>query len=380
MKEQAQEFFRQLQVFSDRYVKALGLDTSKSPWGAEHPMQPKGAIIHYTADEDLDRVLRWFLVAKFSAKAASHVVIADRKVGTHDKLAEDLPLIKELKATVIQCRPPNEVAWHATWCNDTYYGIECINAGELKTDDGKTFHTWRPSRAGDPDWTAKWDVPYKTPQQDCNRWWEPYTQEQVHAVVSILRQVNDFSGNTLQRPFIVGHENVQATRTLKANGMAMKTDKRDCGPMFPIHGVRNAVFESTPVDHYDWYKVMDNPSQGGMRYVRNEMVRRVVVACNDTLMGTEMCWSYAQSELAKLTSGYGSFTPWGTLGLWLLGYYMPGLEHGEYTKYDLNAVLSAEECQSLKQFQICMGLNPDMKPGKLTRQALVERLKDRGIL
>ena len=64
-KEQATEFFRQLGVFSDRYVKeVLKLPTANSPWGDNYGMKDgaQGAIIHYTADEDLERVLRWFLI------------------------------------------------------------------------------------------------------------------------------------------------------------------------------------------------------------------------------------------------------------------------------------------------------------------------------
>ena len=66
------EFFAQLQAFSDRFVQAeFGMRVCVSAWG--HPQwarSPLGAVIHFTADEDHLRVLRWFLEKRFGAKAS----------------------------------------------------------------------------------------------------------------------------------------------------------------------------------------------------------------------------------------------------------------------------------------------------------------------
>jgi len=160
-KSTAVEFFDQLGTFSRRYLAEARIGNAITPWGGAWVGQPRGAIVHFTADEDLDRVLRWFLVEKYQAEAAAHVVVADRKLGSHSRLADGLPLVEGLSATVIQCRPPMLSSWHASWTNDFCYGIECLNAGELRTEDNSRFTSWRPKDSGSPDWTMPWSIPYK---------------------------------------------------------------------------------------------------------------------------------------------------------------------------------------------------------------------------
>jgi N-acetyl-anhydromuramyl-L-alanine amidase AmpD len=356
---QSVDFFRQLAVFSGRYIQASLLRASLP--------SIRGAVIHYTADEDLDRVIRWFNDASLNAQASAHVIIADHKVPNHDALAIDLPLVKALPATVIQCRPPTQGAWHATWCNSGYYGIECISAGELKTkDDGQTFQTWRPVKAGGPDWTDAWGRPDKTAAKAWARWWDPFTSPQSAAVVAVLRYLRDLPGAALARPHVVGHENVQGVATIKHDGQPMRTDKRDPGPTCPIHGIRAAAFDDwRPMEQYEWWRAGD--AVRGAEHTVQQVVAALAGMLD--LPAPEQAW-------ARLATGLGEGAlPWVKLGLWLLGYYMPSV-----TGPGLGGQIDTDEAQSVWLFQRMSGLTTDGLLGPETRKALVARLKDRGIL
>jgi len=389
-KVQAVEFFRQLDIFSDRFVKAeLGLSTSTSPWGSSMSSEhgPKGAIIHYTADDDILRVLRWFLDAKWNAKCSAHAVVADRKLGTSQEMTKDLPLVAELPVTVVQCRLPTQEAWHATWTNDFTYGIENVNVGELrKSEDGEKFVQWRPRDKSSPDWTMPWTSPYKAPVGLYGRFWEPYTQDQIAANVALLRYVRDYFGEgKLQRPWIVGHEAAQGvdTRSRGGHGQPMRTEKRDPGPTFPIHGVRYAVFDNwTPVGRYDWY----NNHAGDPRFGqsdRDSMVVRVVraVAGRPESPGAadptpETAWARFKSGFQASMVNGGSFGVWGKLALWLLGYHVSSIKEGELA----DGGMDSEDIQSVWMFQRLMGITTDGNPGIVTREKLWNRLKDRGFI
>lgn len=380
---QALEFFRQLALFSERYIaqnvkKALPV----SPWGDSKMGALKGAVVHYTADEDLNRVIRWFNDPELNAKASSHVVIADRALGSQAMLTQDLPLVAALPATVIQCRPPTTEAWHGTWTNDTYYGVECVSAGELKTADGKTFNTWRPKAKDAPEWTAEWHSAYKTPMQAWGKWWDPFTAEQVAAVIAVLRYVRDLPGAELRRPQVIGHEHVQAVNTLRANGKKMATDKRDPGPTCPIHGIRDAVFDDwRPLEQLTWWNLM-RQDVASVLHARTEIVQRVVAAVSEMaeMPPADVAWERFKSAVHTLPVKDSAFGAWGKLALWLLGYYIPSIEKGGAMRDNLESHLDSDEVQSVWLFQRMAGITTDGRPGVETRWALLERLKDRGIL
>ena len=254
-KAQAVEFFRQLDVFSKRYCQAISLETNISPWGGDayDHGEPSGAILHYTADPSLENVVRWFVNPKFNAKAAAHVVVDDQSLEALAIHAQDLPLIQELSAAVVLCRPPNKTAWHATWANGSCFGVECVNAGELRTQDNGVTMTWWPAKdkTSGP-WTKVWESLDKAATFQAGRWWDPFPSDQLDAVVTVLRHLRALFPDSLKPGWILGHEQVQGVRTLKMSGEAMQTDKRDPGPTFPLHGIRQAVFDSwKPLTRYE---------------------------------------------------------------------------------------------------------------------------------
>lgn len=374
----AQEFFRQLSEFSTRYIaQNIKGAPPASSWGDPKMDQVYGAVLHYTADEDLNRVLRWFNDPSLGAKASAHVIVADRQLGSQGILAQDLPLVADLPATVVQCRPPDQQAWHGTWANTHYFGVECVSAGELRTTDGAVFTTWRPKTRDSADWTALWSSAYKTPIQAWGRWWDPFTEAQVAAVVTVLRHLRDLPGVALQKPLIVGHEHVQGVNTLRCNGQKLRTDKRDPGPTCPLRGIRESVFDGwTPVEQAGWYHRFRN-SPTSVSQERDDMVRRIaqLVSGASATPTLEVAWERFSSAAHVLPVKDEPFGAWGKLALWLLGYHMPSMERGA-----LEASLDSDEWQSVWLFQKMAGIATDGRPGKNTRWALLERLKDRGIL
>lgn len=379
-KQEAAEFFRQLDVFSERYCKALSLESHISQWGGDayDRKTPSGAILHFTADPDFDAVLRWFCNPKFGAKAAAHVVVADRAMGTQAMHAKDLPLVAELPATVALCRPVDKTAWHATWTNGSCFGIECVNAGELRTkDNGQTFTWWAPKDKASPPWTKPWNPPYKAATFQATRWWDTYLADQLTAVVMVLRYLRALFPDSIRPAWILGHEQVQGVRTRTSNGSMMLTDKRDPGPTFPLHGIRQATFDDwKPLTHYPWFNFHRADPQWG-----DAERSRIVVAAVQKISGAseppdaKVAWQRLTSALTALAlKPSDPFGPWGKIGLYLLGYYMPSVERGEYASVDLDT----DELTSVATFQRLMGLQVDSKPGSFTRTALVDRLKDRG--
>lgn len=381
--QQALEFFRQLAIFSERYIQQnVKSAAPMSPWGNPTMGTIKGAVVHYTADENLDRVIRWFNDPALNAQCSSHVVIADRQLGSQAMLTGDLPLIAALPATVVQCRPPSMEAWHATWTNPRYYGVECVSAGELKTGDGKTFHSWRPAAKDAAEWTALWTSAYKTPLQAWGRWWDPFRADQVAAVVAVLRYVRDLPGAALVRPHVIGHEHVQGVNTLRANGKKMQTDKRDPGPTCPVHGIRAAVFDDwRPLEQATWWNLM-RQDPVSVFTARSQVVQRVVAAMSGLaeMPPADIAWDRFRSAAHTLPVKDDPFGGWGKLALWLLGYYMPSVEREGMLAENLEASLDSDEIQSVWLFQKMAGIETDGRPGIDTRWSLLERLKDRGIL
>lgn len=334
---QAREFFEQLGEFSDRYVKAeLGLDTATSPWGRpKYASKPIGAVIHYTADEDLMRVLRWFIDPKHRARVSAHAIVADRRMGSHDELSKDLPLVEALPVTVIQVRPVKAIAWHATWLNGSSYGIENMNAGP---------------------WTSARGVPaYKDPVNIFNEFWIPFTDDQIQTNVILLRYVQQLFG-TLQPAYVVGHEQVQRK-------------KRDPGPAYPLDGVRQATFEGwKPVTHYVWYKRFQVDKQFGQTEMDSIVIDHARSMGGDDLNPSVVAaWERFDSAVRALPAKGLAFGATGRAALRLLGYYTRGLVADRLDMHEITSVM---------MFQRMMRIQVDGIPGPVTKRSLVERLEE----
>lgn len=341
------ELFGQLAEFSARVFDSWGLPSRcewEGPW--EHA-GPRGILAHYTRGQQLRSAAKWAMDPKFEAKASAHVLVAAQKIEAFAPLERGLPLVKALPVTVLQCVPPTRAAWHATWCNGLCYGIENINAGLLQPHvrDGYRYgaqgqHVYQ-----------QWREPVRL----LGRWWEPYTRGQVEANIILAREVLALYPDSIRRPWVLGHEQVQGPDTPGSS----RRDKRDPGPAYPLPALIEGVAEaSTPL----------------------EDLLGLAHWATDT--------RYAESVADGVVLDYWPGPP---VSAWLAfegalkgwpeaenGRSMNVLEAGlRLLGYDVEADLA----QSVWIFSRMMGLNGDSK-GISTefKQALIKRLKDRNFL
>ena len=348
-KETATEFFRQLQAFSSEvFQQILGLNVTASEWSEKlkdnKPL--RGAIIHYTADDRLEKAARWFLDSKYHAKASAHVIVGDARDPRAEAIVKQYPLVAALPATVVQCVPPDRVAWHATWASEWSYGIECTNAGEVRPDGQGGFLWWPEVRPGSGPWSTPWrgSTPILGPG---GRYWVPYPYEQVETVAMVLRQVRDYLGWGAEA-MILGHEQVQGTRTLRwEGGPPMGTDKRDPGPLFPLHELCDAVAD----DHFP--------------LVDPGMVRRA---------------DYGVLDLAGRLESAG-YVSWGDLAT---AVRLSGAPDDQIVvlalamlRYPIFNVPESARDRIIRIFQRMTGLKTDGIPGPITCAAIADRILDR---
>jgi N-acetyl-anhydromuramyl-L-alanine amidase AmpD len=358
----AKNFFRQLTEFSHQYIKTrVGINQVTSLWGQSSFRHdaPKGAIIHYTASGSLDGTVRWFCDHRLQSKVSAHVVVARSRLESAEGIVEQYPLIDSLPVTVVQCRPYDKPAYHATWANKYCYGIENVNYGQVNpTDDG--WVTWTGNTLNPLEYNIL---------KHANQGYEAYTQAQVAANIMVLRHLNNLLGDgVLQKSWILGHEQVQGIHTAGANGY----DKRDPGPFFPLEYVREAVYsEYCPVSHLPWLRNFDlNPE-------RNQDWQNDVFNDYYALIETkELSQRTVKSDLIALIGDRDSFPShmrWALINtcLKLLGYHIPG----DIT----DNMLTAGHLESIWLFQKMMGLKTDQIVGPITTNALSMRLMDRHI-
>jgi N-acetyl-anhydromuramyl-L-alanine amidase AmpD len=346
---QAQAFFDQLTLFSSRVFGALKLPPKGSPFGGAKwsGASPTGAIIHWTADDDLESTIAWF--ADPTAQVSAHCVVADRPLSRYASLCQDLPLVRDLPVTVIQCRPVTTTAWHSCYMNGSAYGIENVNVGRLQTVGG--LLTWddcgkaRPYRSD------------KSAQSAFGRVYEPYTTAQVNANLTLLQYVDAyFGGNVLNPTLMLGHENVESLQTVGA-----AENKTDPGPCFPLHALRDAfIAQATTVSalccgsHYaQAYRI-------GVASSALKILDGTVLPYNAPDLDV---WAKFMAQCARPAVLVGCPAMW-VVGLACLGYRAP---------CDKDSDLRLTVCA----FQRLMGLTADGQFGPKSAAALYTRLRDR---
>lgn len=366
LKDEAIEFFRQLREFSARYF-AWARMPAESPWGsgAFANGAPAGAIIHFTADDDFLRVLRWFQLEKYQSQASAHFVVADRKLGSAALFTAGLPLIEALPVTVIQCKSLSTVAWHATWVNNICLGIENINVGEVR-------------KRVDDKWAwcgSEWTAPYGSYMQPepvvlYGKTWAPFPIQQVETNLAILKHLRNLC-NWRDGSRILGHEQVQSART-RMGGVVLH-EKSDPGPAYPLNAVREAVFD----DDTAFLEFVNGDAQYGEHSRDHYMVQMCGLLGQGG--GTAIDRAVARTAFSALMGALPSqgglrLGPAGLQSVWLcqcalkiLGYHVALMN---------NAVM---EGYSLQVFQKMMGL-PGLADGVQVAQALVDRLKERGFI
>jgi N-acetyl-anhydromuramyl-L-alanine amidase AmpD len=348
-KEQAAAFFEQLTTFSTRVFTSLKLPPGGSPFGASKwsGTKPTAAVIHWTGDDTLTSSIAWF--ADPAAQVSAHCVVSDRPLLFLEPFCQDLPLVKALPASVIQCRPVTSTAWHSCYMNGTAYGIENVNVGRLNTQNG----------------TLCWDdcgksKPYRSDKSAMSVFgqaYEPFTQAQVDTNVALLQYVDAyFAGGALHPSCILGHENVEGLKTLGAS-----ENKTDPGPCFPLQATRDAFVAgdasvaavSLHPDYAQSYRVA--------------IAERALNAATGVKWGSDrkdsVVWAVFMAKMAQASAVVAS-KQLRDAGLACLGYNAGGIS---------DADLKLSVCA----FQRLMGLTVDGNFGAKSAAALSGRLIDR---
>ena len=365
-KASAVRFFWQLEKFSERWAQQELGRALRVPHGGAKPDQPwRGAVLHFTADEEIERVIRWFMHE--ASAVSAHVVVNDRKLGCHDALCDGLELVRRLPVTVVQCRHPGEGAWHARWANDRCYGIECVSAGALRANDEGVLCSWRPRDGSAPEWSTPWASPYKDAVELFGRQWVRYVPEQLEAVVTVLRHLKAIGEPIClpSRPWVIGHSSVQQ-------------NKVDPGPDFPIHEVRAAVWDDwRPLSDYDWWGAYQADPRWGKTWRDAAVVAAVrhfaATGKGDREPSVKTAWVRARSAWAALPDNWRGQESmgWIKLALHLLGYAVTSFGAGNFADVTLNT----DDHTSIGIFQRAMGLQCDSIAGPVTARALNLRLQ-----
>lgn len=339
------EFFEQLEQFTALWVREhIGERVDpESPWHSEpwDSGQPKGAVLHYTADPDPVRVMRWFLIEGHNARVSAHAVVLKQWTPELRMLASGFSEIERLSAPILQAVGPDKEAWHATWTNGWAYGIELVNPGRLECRQGQ-FFWWRPRNGSAADWTSLWKTEEGEPIPLLGHWWAPYPRQQVVAAVELLRWVDDyFDGCLSDRSRIVGHEHVQG-------------GKMDPGPAFPIHAARKALFD------HDYHGL--NEHAADLMYGQNwrDALLQSWYECSNP----KKAWSAFSADVNGREVTRTTWEDWGLMMLIM----------------DLLGYSTADNSQSVRFFQASAHVAVDGIVGPVTWGALKQRLRSLGLI
>lgn len=361
----AVQFFHELDRFSARFARLefgepMGVTHGGSVGSLVCPW--RGAVVHFTADQDVVRVIRWF--RRPESKVSAHLVVCDRKLGCHAELAQDLPLVRELPVTVIQCRNPAQRAWHARGLNGACYGIELVSAGLLRKNSEGILCSWRPRDQKSEIWSEPWTSGYKEAVALFGEFWEPFTSMQVRATIEALRHLRNMGAqfSALEPAWILGHDQVSLV-------------KWDPGPTFPIHGVRSAIFDDESfTDQVWWSRYVTDPREGlsWRSLAVREVVREHTASReNSRDPSDDAAWSLSWAAWSRLHEYTNERKrPWLKLALYVLGYAVSGFSEGDFraTKF------GSEDRESIRIFQDMAGCVVDGIAGPKTCEALLDRL------
>ena len=251
--DDAHRALAELSLFGARARQHLLGSADPSPWGPaawgtsevptppafpQRPDGPSGLVVHYTASPSLAGTVEYFCRPALGARASAHLVVGRLQEPWGRALSQDLPWVGQLPVTVVECRPPTLPAWHATWANCAFFGIEVVNLGYALPP---ARYVTGPGVPGPGAPASVWDDPWVA----CGRHWQQYPPDQRAALAACIGAVATAFG--LPAWSVVGHEQVQGTQTHGATGC----DKRDPGPALPLMPLRVAsgfAPQTTPDD------------------------------------------------------------------------------------------------------------------------------------
>jgi hypothetical protein len=187
----------------------------------------RGLLYHYTNGVAEVGTMRWGNHPGWGNTGSSwHVTILDRisdNVIGEEWVKIDDEIRKLFPVPTIIMADWRWGTWHGNWTCNTTLGIENRNGGY------SGYHKAKEGLKGLG----------KTGVKINGRTWEPYTREQIVANVNIGRLANGWIDGQLDPDWVLTHQCVWAT-------------KMDCGLVYPIHSVRNAVFSDNDFSTLEW--------------------------------------------------------------------------------------------------------------------------------
>jgi len=188
-------------------AEKYGVDSPKKDSGNLN--NPDTIVIHYTASNNINSDIRTLYESTKEA-SVQFLVDADGKV--------------------YQLMPANRIAWHAgksrlgnrTGMNKYSIGIEIVNPGYLVERSDGSLATWYNEKV-----ELKNAVKLKHKNENFERFWHIYTQEQIDSVKELCQALCEaYNINN-----IVGHDDVSPGR------------KQDPGPAFPLNKIVTIVLD-----------------------------------------------------------------------------------------------------------------------------------------
>lgn len=238
----ARQALSELKRYTEAVCKFLGVNLSprrRNHSGEYREGQPTGIICHYTASNAALGPKRPYgrlpvllnrLRPMSGQGVGCHVVVWDEPLSRLDKVKARYPLLADMPGEVLFFGDEHAL-WHAGSANRWSLGIEVRNCGELHRSSHGAFFWNR----------GKFRYRGRQPLQMGEHFWEPFTRSQIAGVLWISRLFVQVHPIEPQR--FLGHTHISSTRI-------------DPGPLFPIHELRSAVFNTPdlPMDSVDFLK------------------------------------------------------------------------------------------------------------------------------
>lgn len=230
LRETAKDIYTHLRKISIKIIWELGcLPLPSDPVRRLRPWlrgSPRGIGFHYTGGTSGIKALKWFNNPKWENTSSScHVLIFDRKPQNVVGELWDKYVGKDLQeffpVPILLLADWSTATWCTNWMNGHCLGVENRNIGRRNTCVIFESLDKRATYCG-------------------GFYYEPYTQEQLVCNINLGRLFRHYlPEGQLDPDYLVGHSGVWAV-------------KNDPGPAFPIHLIRNAIFNNAPINSLLW--------------------------------------------------------------------------------------------------------------------------------
>lgn len=356
-KRQAVDFFKALREVSVDFLIGNGLpvDQGRKKYATWRRGYPVGVTQHFTAGVGWRGTVRWLNDGPKENSVSCQMLILDRMLPDYKNLVSKYPELKDLQVTTLLLSEGIIPCWHAGWVNKLTFGIENRNVGMLRNDEGRWC--W---------WADNWNATFpettlgKTPVICYGKWWEPYTYGQICANILVCQMLYSRFPKMDPRWFLP-HSATSGRKT-------------DTGPLFPLHRVRDAVFDGTPIKEIGWLKSFDADPKQMADYVEEEDETFLAEAFKQgdrmgTLEDPDFQDNVPEADLQLLVEegDWRKELPAIRRALNLLGYKVPASDSWEMDKDTALAVWIFQKSQRMVQDRI---------PGSQTQAALRRRLEN----